>query len=165
MVSYLGYVEVNLRIPQFPEYEETILMLVTLEHQYIYGIQIHTIGTQVIKEVMQMVKEQNFNELTEAWGYTYISMVTVGQLALGETAEKVFNLSIVKGWIITSKEVTLSPFEMQTVSSVSKVTGHHKRVHVIEETREQSLSNEVVPTSNTVTLNLILVGLKFSCKI
>ena len=71
----------------------------------------------------------------------------VGQLALNETADNVFNLSTMKGLIITSKEVTLFPFETWTVSSVSKVTGHVRRVHVIAEPREQALSNEVVATS------------------
>ena len=61
-------------------------------------------------------------------------MVTVGQLAFSETAENVFNLRkvltqetahiLVRGLIITSKEVTLCPFEMQTMSSLSKVIGH-----------------------------------------
>ena len=77
-----------------------------------------------------MVNEQNFNKLIEAWINTYVSMVTVGQLALSETAENVFNLSTVKEPIITSKEVTLSPFETQTVPDVSKVMGHVKWVHV-----------------------------------
>ena len=71
----------------------------------------------------------------------------MGQLALSETAKNVFNLSTVKGPIITSKEVTQFPFEMQTVSSVSKVIGHIRWVHVIAEPREQGFSNEVVATS------------------
>ena len=96
-VPYLGYVEINLRIPQFPQYEETFLMLVILDSWYMYGIQIE-IGTWVIWKVMWMVNEQNFNKLMEAWRNTYVSTNTVGQLALSETTEDVFNQSVVKGW-------------------------------------------------------------------
>ena len=61
--QYLGYVEVNLQILQFPQYEEMILMLVILNSQYTYGTPIQ-IGTWAIWKVIQMVNEQNFNELT-----------------------------------------------------------------------------------------------------
>ena len=123
MVPYSGYIEINLTIPQFPQYEETIIMLVILDSKKTYGIPVQ-IGNWVIWKVMQMVNEQNFNELMEASRNTYISTVTMGQLPLGETTRNVFNLSIVKGPIITSMEVSLCPFEMQIVSSVSKVIGH-----------------------------------------
>ena len=68
-VPYSRYVEVNLQIPQFPQYEEMILMLVILDSPYTYGIPIQ-IDTQVIQKVMQMVNEQNLNELTKAWRNT-----------------------------------------------------------------------------------------------
>ena len=61
--------------------------------------------------------------------------------------EYIFNLSVVKGPVATSQEVTLAPFEMQTVASVSKVTSHIKWVHVIVEPKEQGISNEEVTTS------------------
>ena len=100
-------------------------MLVNPDSQYTYGIPIQ-IGTWVIQKGMQMVNVQNFNKFKEAWRNTYISMVTVGQLAIGKITENVFNLSTIKGLIITSMEVTLSLFKIQAVSSVSKVTDHVK---------------------------------------
>ena len=103
-VPYLGYVEVNLQILQFPQYEKMILMLVIPDSGYTYGILIQ-IGTQVIQKVMQMVNEQNFKELSEAWRDTYVSTVMAGQLTLGKTAKDVFDLSTVKGLITTTKEV------------------------------------------------------------
>ena len=114
--SYLEYVEVNLRIPQFPQYGETILMLVIPDSWYTYGIPI-LISTHVIQKDMWKVNEQNLNELNEAWRNMYVSTVTAGQLAPGKTAKSVFNLSMIRGLIITSKEVIPSPFEMQTVSA------------------------------------------------
>ena len=38
VVPYLGYIEVNLQIPQFPQYKEMILMLVIPDSQCTYGI-------------------------------------------------------------------------------------------------------------------------------
>ena len=96
---------------------------------------------------MQMVNELNFNELMEVWRNTYVGMITAGQLVLSEPAEDIFNLTVVNGLITTSKEVTLSPFKIQTVTGVSKVTDHIKWVHVIAEPKEQGFSNEVVATS------------------
>ena len=96
---------------------------------------------------MQMVNEQNFNKSSETWRNMYISMVMVGQLTLGETAKDVFDFSTVKGQITTTKEVHLSPFEMQAVPGISKVAGHVKGVHMIAEPRDQGLSNEVVAIS------------------
>ena len=105
------------------------------------------------------------NELTEAWRNTYVSTITVGQLALGKTMEDVFNLSVMKGLITTFQEVTLSPFETQTVATVSKVTGHVKQMHVIAEPKEPGFYNEVIAQILMVTLNLGLAELKFACKI
>ena len=92
-------------------------------------------------------KWADFNKMTEAWRNRYLSTVTAGQLPFVETAKNVFNLSTMKGPIIISKEVTMSPFEIWTMSSVSKVTGHIKQVHVIAEPKEQDFFNEVVATS------------------
>ena len=61
---------------------------------------------------MQMVNEQNFNELSEAWRNTYVSTITAGQLAFGKPIKNVIDLSTVKGPLTTHMEVTLSPFEM-----------------------------------------------------
>ena len=85
-----------------------------------------------------MVNKQNFKELTKAWRNTYVSTVTPGQLTLGKAAENVFDLSSVKVLITTPKEIILSPFEMQTVSAVSKVTGQVKWVHVIADPRNRA---------------------------
>ena len=52
-------------------------MLVILDSPYTYGIPIQ-IGTQVIQKVVQIVNEQNFNELMEAWRNTYVSTIKVG---------------------------------------------------------------------------------------
>ena len=71
-------------------------MLVILESWYTYRILIQ-IGTWVIWKVMQIVNEQNFSELTEAWRNTYVSTVSAGQLAFSETTKNVFNLSTVRG--------------------------------------------------------------------
>ena len=135
-----------MQIPQFPQYEEKIVMLVIPDSQYTCGILIQ-IGTQVIWKVMCMVNEQNFNKLSEAWRNTYVSTVMAGQLALSETAKNVFDLPTVRGPINTTKEVILSPFEMQTMPGSSKVMGHIKQVHVIIDPREQGFSNELVTTS------------------
>ena len=124
-VLYLGYVQVNLWIPQFPQYEEMILMLVISDSQFIYGIPIQ-IGTWVIRKVMQMVNVHNFNKLSEVGRNKYGSTVMAGQLAFGETAKNVFDLSTIRGCITASKEVILSPLEMQTVPGVSKVAGYAK---------------------------------------
>ena len=121
-------------------------MLVIPDNWYTYGIPIQ-ISPWVIQKVMWMVTAQNFNELMEVWRNMYISTVTVGQLALSKTAKSVFNLSTVRGPIITSKKVILSTFQMQTMSDVSRVMGHVKQVHVIAEPREQGFSNELVTTS------------------
>ena len=67
--------------------------------------------------------------------------------------------------ITTSQEVTLAPFEMQNVAGVSKVTGHIKWVHVIEEPKEQGFSNEVVTTSTYGNLKPGSSRVKFVCKI
>ena len=82
MVPYSGYLEVNLWIPQFLQYEEMILILVIPNSQYTIGITIQ-IDTQVIQKVMHMVNEQNIKKLSEVWRNTYVSTVMGGQLTLG----------------------------------------------------------------------------------
>ena len=80
---------------------------------------------------------RSLNKLSEAWRNTDVSTVMSGHLALGETDKNVFDLSTIREPITTTKEVILSPFKMQTMHGVSKVTDHVKWVHVIMEPREQ----------------------------
>ena len=94
-----------------------------------------------------MVNKQNFNKLSEALRNMYVSTAVAGQLTLGETVKDVFDLSTIKALITTTKEVHPSPFEMQTMPCISKVTGHVKQVHVITQPGEQGFSHEAVATS------------------
>ena len=75
--------------------------------------------------------------------------------SLLQGAKDMFDLSTSKGLIPITTEIHLSPFEMQTMPSISKDTGHAKQVHVITEPREQGFSNEVVATSTYEDLKLV----------
>ena len=130
-VLYSGYVKVNLRIPQFPQWGNNFdasypRQPICIWHPNANWYSGNPKGDVIDKWAELQQTDKRLEEHICKYGHS-------GPVGTWHNPENVFNLSTMKGLIITSKEVTLSPFEMQTVSSISKVTGHVRWVHVISE--------------------------------
>ena len=145
-LPYLEYIEVSLKTPQFPEYEEKILMLVIPDSKYTHRVPVQ-IGTRVIAWSMKCVVQENPPQVVETCGSVYTSTVMAQKASVDRGLQETFDLEAVKGPIMTTKEVVLGPFETHQISGASKVTGHSKWVNIMAEPPDTIFSNQVVATS------------------
>ena len=70
--------------------------------------------------------------LSQSWKLAYMGTVLSKSSQAGEL-DKEFDLNQVKGNVIVTKKVTIPIFQTIVVKDLTKVTGHHKHVHVLVE--------------------------------
>ena len=118
-VPYDGYVEVRLQIPNVQAFDLDVLMLVIPESEYSKTVPV-TIGTIHIDEIINLI--------------TIISRkVAIKSLQLKENKDV---LDKVTGDVKLMRNVQIPPIETITVSGITTVNSHTKRVNVITEPRE-----------------------------
>ena len=65
-VPYMGYVEVNLKIPEIPAYDEDALMMVTNDSRYGHMVPF-AIRTKHIHAALEVITEKESAKLGESW--------------------------------------------------------------------------------------------------
>ena len=119
-VPYIGYVEVNLKIPEVRAYNEGVLMMVMNDTRYgdIIPFLIGTIHTHTALEV---ITDDEWTKLGTAWKSAAIP-------AFASKAAKMENFSLdnVQRDVKLHKATVLPPFSTTFVKGRSKVKGYFK---------------------------------------
>ena len=126
-VPYIGYVEVNLKIPEIKAYEEDVLMMVMNDSRY--GDQVpFAFGTKHTHAALEVITKKEWAELGESWGCAALP-------AYGAKVSEMehFNLNSVQGNVKVHKTTILPPLSTTFVKGRSKVKGHHKRINIATE--------------------------------
>ena len=157
-IPYIGYVEVNLQIPEIKNYNEDVLMLVMNDSRYGQKVPF-AIGTIHIHAALDVMTEQEWETMTLSWW----------SVALPACASKVsgmgnFSLDSVGGDVKLHKTTTLPPFSTNFFKGRSSVKGHHKRVNVATE-HSNKVTNKDIATVRSYSfikpsLNKVLVGIR-----
>ena len=141
-VPYDGYVEVRLQIPNVQAFDLDVLMLVIPESEYSKSIPI-TIGTIYIDEIINLITDEELKLANRKWQRGIISRkVAVKSLQLKENKDV---LEKVTGDVKLTCNVQVPPMETISVSGITTVNSHTKRVNVITEPRED-LDEYTVPS-------------------
>ena len=156
-VPYIGYVEVNLKIPEIKAYDEDVLMMVMNDSRYgdIIPFAIGTIHTHAALEV---ITDEEWKVLSMAWQSAALP-------AFASKAAKMENFSLdsVEGDVKLHKATVLPPFSTTFVKGRSKVKGHYKRVNVATEHSENITNSNIAavrsysfikPGSNKVVVSV-----------
>ena len=132
-VPYDGYVEVRLQIPNVQAFDLDVLMLVIPESEYSKSVPI-TIGTIHIDEIINLITDEELKLANRKWQRGIISRkVAVKSLQLKENKDV---LEKVRGDVKLTRNVQVPPMETISVSGITTVNSHTKRVNVITEPRE-----------------------------
>ena len=132
-VPYDGYVEVRLQIPNVRAFDLYVLMLVIPESAYSKTVPV-TIGTLHIDEVIKLITDEELKSADKKWRRGIISRkVAIKSLQLKENKDV---LDKVTGDVKLTCNVQIPPMETITVSGITAVNSHTKRVNVITEPRE-----------------------------
>ena len=141
-VPYDGYVEVRLQIPNVQAFDLDVLMLVIPESEYSKSVPI-TIGTIHIDEIINLITDEELKLANRKWQRGIISRkVAVKSLHLKENKDV---LEKVTGDVKLTRNVQVPPMETISVSGITTVNSHTKRVNVITEPRE-NLDEYTVPS-------------------
>ena len=126
-IPYIGYVEVNLKIPEIQAYNENVLMMVMDDSRY-GDIVPFAIGTIHIHEALKVITDEEWKNLSLAWQGAALP-------AYASKAARMENFSLenVKGDVKAQKSATLPPFSTTFIKGRSNVKGHYKRINVATE--------------------------------
>ena len=156
-VPYIGYVEVNLKIPEVKAYNEDVLMMVMNDSRY-GDIIPFAIGTIHTHSALEVITDNEWKNLSLAWK-------SAALLAYASKAAKMenFSLDTVKGDVKAHKAIILPPFSTTFVKGRSTMKDHHKRINVVTDHSNNIRNNSIAavrsysfikPGSNKVVVSV-----------
>ena len=157
-IPYIGYVEVNLKIPEIQAYNEDVLMMVMNNSRY-GDIVPFAIGTIHIHEALKVITDEEWENLSLAWQGAALPAYA------SKTAKmENFSLENVKGDVKVQKATTLPPFSTTFVKGRSNVKGHYKRINVATE-HSDNIKNHSIATVRSYSFmkpgsNKVVVGVR-----
>ena len=132
-VPYNGYVELRMRVPNVRAFDLDVLMLVIPESEYSRRVPI-TIGTIHIDEIIDLITDEELKIANRQWQRGIISRkVVMKQLHLKENKDI---LDQVKGDVKLTRKIVIPPLETISVSGMTNINKHSKRVNIITEPRK-----------------------------
>ena len=156
-IPYIGYVEVQLQIPEIKNYKENALMMVMNDSRY--GDKVpFAIGTIHIHAALKKMTKEEWKNMTQSW--QSVALPAYASKALGMED---FSLDNVGGDVKVHKTTILPPFSTTFVKGRSSVKGHYKRVNVATEYSDKKTNKNIAtvrsygflkPSSNKVAVGV-----------
>ena len=132
-VPYDGYVELRMQVPNVKAFDLDVLMLVIPESEYSRRVPI-MIGTIHIDEIIDLITEEELKLASHQWQHGIISRkVVMKQMQMKENKDIQRQ---VKGEVKLTRKVVIPPLYTISVSGLTKINKHTKRVNIITEPRE-----------------------------
>ena len=149
-VPYEGYVEVRMQVPSIAAFDLDVLMLVIPESEYSKRVPV-TLGTLHIDEIIHLITDEELRQVDKCWQRGIISQKIAMKTA--QLKENKDVLDKVTGNVKLTRKVTIPPFETVTISEVTHVNVHSKRVNIVTEPRE-GIDEYTVPSYSYMRLGL-----------
>ena len=156
-IPYIGYVEVNLQIPEIKNYNEDALMMVINDSRYGKKVPF-AIGTIHMHAALKEMTKDEWDNMTLSW--QSVALPACASKALGMED---FSLASVGGDIKVHKTTILPPFSTTFVKGRSSVKGHYKRVNEATEHCDKIINKNIAtvrshsfikPSSNKVAVGV-----------
>ena len=140
----MGYVKVNLKIPEIKAFNEGVLMLVIEDSTYAQHVPIQ-LGMLHIDRALDLLSDKETTKLNTKRKQSKLASLLAGKMAqVGDILKKTFSLDKVGGTMKLTKTVEIPPFCTIHVHGITKVKGHDKRVNIIVEPRNNGYNPSVV---------------------
>ena len=132
-VPFEGYVEVRMQVPGVTAFDLDVLMFVIPESEYSKRVPV-TLGTLHIDEIIHLITDEELRQVDKCWQRGIISRkIAMKKAQLKENKDV---LDKVTGNVKLTRKVTIPPFKTLTLSGVTHVYAHSKRVNIVTEPRE-----------------------------
>ena len=132
-IPYEGYVEVRMQVPGIAAFDLDVLMLVIPESEYLKRVSV-TLGTLHIAEIIHLITDKELQQVDKCWQRGIILQKIAMKTA--QLKENKDVLDKVTGNVKLTCKVTIPPLETVTISGVTNVNAHSKRVNIVTEPRE-----------------------------
>ena len=160
-VPYIGYTQLQLKIPGVKDYDKDILVFIQKDSKYSEQVPI-VLGTLHIKDVIQSATKEELVKLGDAWEMgTLGSFISARIAQLNETPM----INQVDHYVRLTRKVTLLPMQVHKMVGVAKIPVLSKRLSVMMESlpgREAIEGVEAVPSYETFKQggNRVTIGLQ-----
>ena len=152
-ISYLGFIDINLKIPGIQCYNEDVLLLVIPTMTYSKMVPV-MVGSKIIDRALSLITKGELEKATMMWRQAHFGAVMSGSLELSHTSSsktgvkeevghhstksdpmemRKFCLNDIRGPVHTTWKVTIPPFSTIYLHANSSVKGHCMWVHVLME--------------------------------
>ena len=156
-IPYIGYVEVNLQIPEIRNYNEDVLIMVMNDSRYGKKVSF-AIGTIHIHATLKEMTKDEWDNMTQSWQSVALPACASKALRMEDSS-----LASVGGDVKVHKTTILPPFSTTFVKGRSSVKGHYKRVNVATEHSDKITNKNIAtvrsysyikPSSNKVAVGV-----------
>ena len=156
-IPYIGYVEVNMQIPEIKNYNEDALLMVMNDSKYGHKVPF-AIGTTHIHAALKVMREEEWDNITFPWQSVALPACTSKASGMGD-----FSLNSVRGDVKVHKTTILPPFSTTFIKGRSSVKGHYKRINVATEHSDKITNKNIAvvrsysfikPNSNKVAVGV-----------
>ena len=129
-VSYLGYVETCLRIPEIKALDNDVLLLIVSDNAHTQHTPI-TLGTLHIDMALKLATEKELDNLNKWWKRNLIAtQLTMKEVQL-VNPEDTKIVSKIDSFVKITKDITIVPFGTIEVKGIIKTPNHYKCVNVV----------------------------------
>ena len=155
-VPYLGYVEVQLKIPEVKAFNHDVLLLIVPDSAHMQYTPI-TLGTLHIDMAIKLATKKELKNLNKQWQRSLIAMRSSMKGAQVMDVEEAQIVSQLDSSVKLARDVIVGPFETVEMKGIlQKTPNHYKRMNiVVDDLPEQGSSKDIVVVSQ---LQILKVG-------
>ena len=160
-IPYIGYTQLQLKIPGIKDYDKDILVFIQKDSKYSEQVPV-VLGTLHIKDVIQSATKEELVKLGDAW-----EVGTLGSFVSARIAQldKTPMINQVDHYMRLTRKVTLPPMQVHKTVGVAKIPILSKRLNVMTESlpaREAIEGVETVASYETFKQggNRVTIGLQ-----
>ena len=139
-VLYLGYVEVQLRIPEVKAFDQDVLLLIIPDSAHTQYTPI-TLGTLHIDMAIKLTTEKELKNLNKQWQRSLVATKLTMKEAQILNIEEAQIVSKLDSDVKLVKDMTIGPFETVEAKGVlKKIPNHYKRINVVVDDLQRGLT-------------------------
>ena len=139
-VPYLGYVEVQLKIPEVKAFDQDVLLLIVPDSTHTQYTPI-TLGTLHIDMAIKLATEKELETLNKQWQRSLVATKLTMKEAQVLNVEEAQIISRLDSDVKLVRDTTLGPFEtVETKGILRKTPNHYKRMNVVVDNLQRELN-------------------------
>ena len=156
-VPYLGYVEVQLKLPEVKAFNHDVLLLIVPDSAHMQYTPI-TLGTLHLDMAIKLATKKELENLNKQWQRSLIAMRLSMKGAQVMDVEEAQIVSQLDSSVKLTKDIIVGPFETMEMKGILwKTPNHYKRMNVVvDELPRQGSSKDIVVISQ---LQILKAGL------